>query len=112
MRKLAALMLILGGALGVSARVPCAGAAAAAACRSASITSLPSTFSSSTSSPTHQQLSQVAEYVAAPAEASAPLSMASISVPDPVPSATEDAENIRKAAVQGISSSCKPVTNH
>ncbi|PWZ11915.1 Annexin D3 [Zea mays] len=101
MRKLAALMLILGGALGVSARVPCAGAAAAAACRSASITSLPSTFSSSTSSPTHQQLSQVAEYVAAPAEASAPVSMASISVPDPVPSATEDAENIRKAAVQG-----------
>jgi hypothetical protein len=110
MRKLAALMLILGGALGVSARVPCT--AAAAACRSASITSLPSTFPSSTSPPTHQQLSQVAEYVAAPAEASAPLSMASISVPDPVPSATEDAENIRKAAVQGISSSCKPVTNH
>lgn len=33
--------------------------------------------------------------------ASGPVSMASISVPNPVPSATEDAENIRKA-VQGI----------
>jgi annexin D len=35
-------------------------------------------------------------------EAAGPASMASISVPNPVPSATEDAENIRKA-VQGIS---------
>ncbi|WVZ98321.1 hypothetical protein U9M48_043780 [Paspalum notatum var. saurae] len=37
---------------------------------------------------------------ASPAAASAPVSMASISVPSPVPTATQDAENIRKA-VQG-----------
>ena len=87
--KLAELILG-GGALGVSRRVPCVAGAAA---WSVSKTSLPSTFSSSTS-PTQ----------ALPGEAGvAPASMASISVPNPVPSATEDAENIRKA-VQGISS--------
>ena len=81
--KLAELILG-GGALGVSRRVPCV---AGAATWSVSKTSLPSTFSSSTS-PTQ----------ALPGEAGvAPASMASISIP----SATEDAENIRKA-VQGI----------